>query len=172
MALIKCSECGKEYSDKAASCPQCACPTPKVENSAAVDNTIKVDTSSEKEIIRSVNDKTNCLIWTIVWSVLSVISIFTCIGIILLFPFAYMIYFTLKSKKEYIVITNKRVYGVKTGSVNERIDFPLSQVSTITSRSVLGINSVVLESTGGSKFTFDYIANAEELSNTFSNMKK
>lgn len=27
MALIKCRECGKEYSDQAAACPACACPT-------------------------------------------------------------------------------------------------------------------------------------------------
>ena len=27
MALIKCSECGKEISDKATSCPNCGCPT-------------------------------------------------------------------------------------------------------------------------------------------------
>lgn len=27
MALIRCSECGKEFSDKAASCPNCGCPT-------------------------------------------------------------------------------------------------------------------------------------------------
>lgn len=26
MALIKCSECGKEISDKAAACPNCGCP--------------------------------------------------------------------------------------------------------------------------------------------------
>ena len=26
MALIKCSECGKEFSDKASACPKCACP--------------------------------------------------------------------------------------------------------------------------------------------------
>lgn len=26
MALIKCSECGKEFSDKANACPNCACP--------------------------------------------------------------------------------------------------------------------------------------------------
>ena len=26
MALIKCSECGKQYSDKASACPNCACP--------------------------------------------------------------------------------------------------------------------------------------------------
>jgi hypothetical protein len=27
MSLIKCTECGKEFSDKAAACPNCACPT-------------------------------------------------------------------------------------------------------------------------------------------------
>ena len=29
MALIKCSECGKEFSDKANACPNCACPVEK-----------------------------------------------------------------------------------------------------------------------------------------------
>lgn len=41
MALIKCPECGKEISDKAASCPNCGCP---VEN-----NTYKNHFESEKE---------------------------------------------------------------------------------------------------------------------------
>ena len=27
MALIKCTECGKEFSDRAAACPNCGCPT-------------------------------------------------------------------------------------------------------------------------------------------------
>ena len=30
MALIICSECGKEFSDKAAACPNCGCPTEEV----------------------------------------------------------------------------------------------------------------------------------------------
>ncbi|MBE5861298.1 MAG: hypothetical protein E7295_00430 [Lachnospiraceae bacterium] len=32
MALIICPECGKEYSDRAAACPNCACPTEQAEN--------------------------------------------------------------------------------------------------------------------------------------------
>jgi hypothetical protein len=65
------------------------------------------------------------------------------------------------------------VYGVKRGFLTEaQIDFPLSQVSTVTFKSVLGYKSVILESTGGSKVAFEYVANAEELSNTFANMKK
>ena len=30
MALIVCTECGKEFSDKAAACPNCGCPTEEV----------------------------------------------------------------------------------------------------------------------------------------------
>lgn len=30
MALIKCSECGKEFSDKAPACPNCGCPTSEI----------------------------------------------------------------------------------------------------------------------------------------------
>lgn len=32
MALIVCSECGKEFSDKAAACPNCGCPTEEIFN--------------------------------------------------------------------------------------------------------------------------------------------
>ena len=31
MSLIKCSECGKEFSDKAAACPNCACPIEQID---------------------------------------------------------------------------------------------------------------------------------------------
>ena len=30
MALITCTECGKEFSDKAPACPNCGCPTSEV----------------------------------------------------------------------------------------------------------------------------------------------
>lgn len=32
MALIKCSECGREISDKAKNCPNCGCPIDKFQN--------------------------------------------------------------------------------------------------------------------------------------------
>jgi len=31
MALVKCTECGREFSDKASACPQCAAPLAAVE---------------------------------------------------------------------------------------------------------------------------------------------
>ena len=35
MALIKCSECGREISDKAVSCPGCGCPVSEIETEEA-----------------------------------------------------------------------------------------------------------------------------------------
>lgn len=36
MALIKCPECGKEISDKAAACPNCGCPVSEMSTSGIV----------------------------------------------------------------------------------------------------------------------------------------
>ena len=38
MALIKCSECGKEFSDKASACPNCGCPTSEMVKSPIVED--------------------------------------------------------------------------------------------------------------------------------------
>ena len=38
MALIKCSECGKEFSDKASACPNCGCPTSEMVESPIVED--------------------------------------------------------------------------------------------------------------------------------------
>ncbi len=35
MAMIKCMDCGNEYSDRAAQCPKCGCPNPNAELLAA-----------------------------------------------------------------------------------------------------------------------------------------
>ena len=44
MALIKCSECGKEFSDKASACPNCGCPTSEmVESPIAEDQEDNLD---------------------------------------------------------------------------------------------------------------------------------
>ena len=34
MALIKCPECGKEFSDKAFACPNCGCPISEIRKMA------------------------------------------------------------------------------------------------------------------------------------------
>jgi DNA-directed RNA polymerase subunit RPC12/RpoP len=43
MALIKCSECGKEISDKAQSCPNCGCPVKVVNKNPNIYNFRGVD---------------------------------------------------------------------------------------------------------------------------------
>ena len=39
MALITCTECGKQFSDKAACCPNCGCPTSEITGTAVTLNT-------------------------------------------------------------------------------------------------------------------------------------
>ena len=36
MAMIKCEDCGNEYSDKAARCPKCGCPNKEISKTMAV----------------------------------------------------------------------------------------------------------------------------------------
>ena len=38
MALIKCTECGKEISDKATACPHCGCPMTEISNKRTATN--------------------------------------------------------------------------------------------------------------------------------------
>ena len=49
MALIKCSECGREISDKASSCPQCGCPVTGTEELVEKLAVEKNDSEGNKE---------------------------------------------------------------------------------------------------------------------------
>lgn len=50
MALIKCTECGKEFSDKANACPNCGCPTEEISNAFSGSTTnLATDSSFEDE---------------------------------------------------------------------------------------------------------------------------
>ena len=46
MALIKCPECGKEFSDKASACPNCGCPTSEINTSSNSNNSSEDELSS------------------------------------------------------------------------------------------------------------------------------
>lgn len=48
MALIKCIECGKEFSDKATACPNCGCPTSEMIEIQTENNVSKVETTSKQ----------------------------------------------------------------------------------------------------------------------------
>ena len=52
MAMIKCPECGKEFSDKAPACPNCGCPISEVIKSASSENERK---AAADKMIAAVN---------------------------------------------------------------------------------------------------------------------
>jgi uncharacterized membrane protein YvbJ len=51
MAIIKCNECGKDYSDKAHACPNCGCPT--------MSNLTRVTQISDQELANSSTSESN-----------------------------------------------------------------------------------------------------------------
>ena len=51
MALIICPECGKEYSDRAGACPNCACPAPHVGSTEVPGNAISPPKEKKKHSI-------------------------------------------------------------------------------------------------------------------------
>jgi hypothetical protein len=53
MALIKCSECGKEFSDKSPACPNCGCPVSemKIGSDVPIDSSVKSKKKSKKWLI-------------------------------------------------------------------------------------------------------------------------
>lgn len=69
MALIKCPECGKEISDKAATCPNCGCP------------------SIDKEEAERINDTTKGIVALFLCGLGFIMAIIINDGILLLIPF-------------------------------------------------------------------------------------
>ncbi len=51
MSLIKCSECGKDFSDKAISCPNCGCPTETNITTQSVKKDNSTDSFSKEKVI-------------------------------------------------------------------------------------------------------------------------
>ena len=52
MALIKCEDCGKEFSDKASACPNCGCPTMESKNNIVKKQLKSKVKSNNNEIIK------------------------------------------------------------------------------------------------------------------------
>ena len=57
--LIRCDECGKEYSDKADKCPHCGCPNPK---QIELELTFEVHKDAEREMKRRIIQVVGCSI--------------------------------------------------------------------------------------------------------------
>ncbi len=81
MALIKCSECGKDISDKAEACPHCGCPVAlmaesKADSYVSKDKTIMVNKKTKKKKAR-------------LFSAVIVVAIVIAISVIIFFPSRY-----------------------------------------------------------------------------------
>lgn len=59
MALIRCPECGKEFSDKAQACPNCGCPTSEAKNQELKQEEIKEDPEFELQLENDYSIKIN-----------------------------------------------------------------------------------------------------------------
>ena len=100
MALIKCSECGKEFSDKASACPNCSCPVEK-QSSKLEDKKKRFKgrdykhlTKEEKQEINMMMKKEN--VYPNAWFILNTIcGLFTFIFMILIMfnPLLYFLAF-------------------------------------------------------------------------------
>lgn len=165
MALIKCEDCGKDVSNKAKACIHCGCPI-EIKKEEKKDDDLEID------VVRSECDDRAVMIWLMVMIVGCIICMLTVVGILLLPLFAYMIYYTITSKKEYVVVTTKRIHGINWGLKKEKVDIPISKVSKVTAKTSMWINSVEVKTADGKNYTFDYLTNAKEISEAFSNVKK
>lgn len=74
MALIKCNECGKEISDKASACPNCACPIEtKQENIKDYKELTREEQSAlisymkDRGVLHSTTETVFCIIALILW---------------------------------------------------------------------------------------------------------
>ena len=56
MALIKCTECGKEFSDKAAACPNCGCPTSDMLSNEEINTATPIvsDAQTDESVVNKV----------------------------------------------------------------------------------------------------------------------
>lgn len=193
MALIKCGECGKEFSDKANACPNCACP---IENNK---NTGKnVQNINRKEIIKSKRElslNNFKSYYTKILGIIVVIATIMILGMEMSLPSysnsrgnafifgAILVYLPCiilfivcnimykNAIKTNITLTNKELSGViyKIGSVSS-ISFPLDKISSInTIRWLDVVDGIIIIPVNGIAQKVLFIDNGEEFRNAILN---
>lgn len=181
MALIKCSECGKEVSDKAKTCVHCGNPIEQEENEKVINNQnynivekeqdfyneSNIDlTKGEKVLIEGNITCIGCILGIIV------IGIFTFLILIaptIIILSAVVIFITLNTLvlpylSPKLIITNKRVFGESGALWKKReMDIPLKKLQSVhISNSI--INGKILTISGaGSAWKFSGVENAKEI---------
>lgn len=187
MALIKCSECGKEFSDKASACPNCACPIETLINNKnhkeQNDDFIRSKTSNNKYYEKEIDIKTleldfekikkykNICIISGVFLILSTICfglalemvmlslvMFSCVYII---PFIMIFYFKVCEKNE-LILTNKRIKGkIQNFGTTYKIDIPLDKIDSIDIEKNYFKDTIVIRSNSNNR-VICYVKNCDE----------
>lgn len=196
MALIKCSECGKDISDKATTCIHCGCPIEKEEKIFCIEcgnelktndkvckkcgcpteenknNNLKND-DEEIEIIRTKLDEKQIKFYANFMLIFAIIFVFPIITIFFSLICLFFYIWFRQNKKAYLVLTNKRIYGsIKRGFTTFEIDLPLDKVSSITKSSSMKQQNITIETTGSTKYTISYVKNVDEFRKEFLKLKK
>lgn len=187
MALIKCSECGKEISDKANTCVNCGCPI----NNDKVNIEIKKEKANDEKIISEIIlDKERLIkIKNLLNTLYVVIGIIIYILMAMVDPYAFSrssggAFFSLcvfyflpfgiiilllnlifkKTLSNTLVLTNKRIKGcVNTLLSIIEIDFPLNKINSIlVTHFILNINGLSISSSIDKTKHLRFIKNANE----------
>ena len=188
MALIKCSECGKEISDKASACMNCGCP---INSNKDKETIAKNQSTGRKEIIKSKRELSlNNFkgFYTKILGVVIVIATIVILGMEMSLPpysnsrgnafifGAILVYLPCvvlfivcnimykNAIKTNITLTNKELSGViyKIGSVSS-ISFPLDKISSINTIRWLGVvDGIIIIPVNGISQKVLFIDNGEE----------
>lgn len=171
MALIKCEECGKEFSDKANACPNCACPVkiePKVKNNNENEYIISEAIISKKLIL-----KYDLIIVVGVFIVLflfmyglsnqaqSAFMFSSLITFFLIVVLAIEGYLLLKNK---LILTNKRVNGKIYGILSSsNIDIPIDKINAIViTKKLFVFDGISIMSAFAQTYHLLFVENAQD----------
>lgn len=162
--LIKCTECGKEISDKATSCPNCGCPIEsKIKN--------KNSENAEKEIVlMSCKPATDAYFFPIVIIIFSMYLLFNIwiIGMIMI-AVSILWIFSINSRK--ISISNYKIYAEKGIITKIKLNTPLNMVSSVTVTTGVFARSsnygTIKITCAEGIFVFENMSKAEEFVNVF-----
>lgn len=162
MALIKCSECGKEISDRASSCMNCGCPIEKEKKPKVVE-------TEEKEILSVVLNikkmrivRYVLLLFGIIFIIFGVVA--PLYAYLSIFGIVFFLEFILFKKMENnkLILTNKRIKGSLTMFFTTKsINIPLERVDNIlVNKDVLSTGIII--SSNNVKKGVGYVLNADE----------
>ncbi len=188
MALIKCVECGKEFSDKASACIHCGCPLEESKKyfceecgkeiylkdemckncgcpiSINNNKVVKKSNSStrndeEYEVARIIIDEDRLNKFNRINLFLAIVLTITIIPGIYL----WLYYFYIKGcRNNELVLTNKRIKGKIRMFLNTtRIDIPLDKIESIHTDEIFKMQSIVIRSGGAAKSAL-FSLNGEE----------